>query len=204
MSYYYYFVPQLSHLIYGQAPPMSSEEFKALAVTLLSDEDAALISMLSLDPQPLDSQEDSSIPSYAQVITPSGSDFIDGWREWERSLRLNLAKYRYAKLKRQGGTAPVDAPNFPAEAVATATKAVQESPLEGEIIIDKARWSAIEALQGTDHFYRNTVFAYYLKLIILERYALFETETGFSEYKLLYTSILESANTGASPRGEPT
>ena len=201
-SYYYYLVPQLSHLIYGQAPPISSEEFRAMAMPLLSDEDASLLDILGLDPQPHDSNIPG--PSYAEQFTPSGSDFIDGWREWERALRLNLAKQRFSRLKRQGDTGLAEPPTSPVDAVATAAKAVNETPYEGEITIDKARWSAIEALQGNDYFYRNTIFAYFLKLLILERYALFKTETGFSEYKLLYTSILESANTGASPTGEPS
>ena len=202
-SYYYYLVPQLSYLIYGMPPPMSSQEFRAAAAGLLSEEDRALMNLLSLDPQPLRPDTPGSGISYAESMPSSGSDFIDGWREWERTLRLNLAKLRAVKMKREGEI-QADAPGFPADAVAAAAKAVQETPLEGEILIDKARWSAIDALQGTDYFYRNTVFAYLLKLIILERNALFQAEKGFSEYKSLYTSILESAKTGASPMGEPT
>ena len=201
MGHYYYLVPQLAHLIYGQTPPISSEEFRAIAMPLLSDEDAALMDMLGLDPQPLKPHEEPSGITYADSFPGSGSDFVDGWREWERSLRLNLAKFRSAKLKRETAVEP---PGSPAEAVSAAARAVQESsPLDGEKIIDKARWGAIDALQGTDYFYRNTVFAYLLKLILLERNALFNAETGFSEYKSLYTSILESANHSASPTGEP-
>ena len=194
MGSYYYFIPQLTYLMFGQPPPMSSVDFRALALTLLSEEDAALISQLTLDPQPQGS-------SYAEPAVPSGSGFIDGWREWERALRLNLAKLRAAKIKRDG--AAMEAPSAPADAVAAATKALLEPPFEGEVLINKARWSAIEALQGTEYFYRDTVFAYLLKLLILERHALFQAETGFSEYKSLYTSILESGKTGASPTGEP-
>ena len=198
-SYYYYLVPQLSHLVYGQTPPVSPEEFKAIALPLLDKEDAALMDLISLDPQPI---HPDSGPSYAEPLDLTGSGFIDGWREWERALRLNLAKFRSAKLNRQSVLA--EAPGSPPDAVSTAAKAVNESPLDGEIMINKARWNAIESLQGTDLFFRDTIFAYLLKLIILERHAQFETETGFSEYKLLYTSILESANTGASPTGEPS
>ncbi|MCL2043198.1 MAG: DUF2764 domain-containing protein [Treponema sp.] len=201
MGHYYYLVPQLAHLVFGQTPPVSSQEFRAAAMPLLTEEDAALMDLLGLDPQPLKRNEEISGLTYTNRFPCSGSDFIDGWREWERVLRLNLAKFRSAKLKRETA---VDPPGSPADAVAAAARAVQEtSPLDGEKIIDKARWNAIEALQGTDYFDRNTVFAYLLKLIILERNALFHPETGFSEYKSLYTSILESATQGASPTGEP-
>jgi len=74
--------------------------------------------------------------------------------------------------------------------------------------LDKARWSAIESLQGVEYFDRNTIFAYLLKLLILERRSAMQPETGFSEYKSLYASIMDGVNvfdgvqTGVSPAGE--
>lgn len=213
MGSYYYLASQLPYLIYGQPPPMSSEAFREKARPLLSDVDAALFDLVGLDPQPLKAGDTGS--SYADNAPSSGCDFIDHWREWERTLRLNLAKHRSIKAKREGA-APVEPPAFPADAAAAAVKAVvaTESPLEGEILIDKARWNAIEVLQGVDYFDRNTIFAYLLKLILLERRNSFQTETGFSQYKSLYASILENNATiggnaassgvqsGTSPAGE--
>jgi len=102
-----------------------------------------------------------------------------------------------------GGRIPsggAGAPFKRAEAAARALDA--ETPLDGEVIIDKARWKAVEELQGSELFHRRTVFAYLMKLIILERQALFQAETGFSEYKSLYDSILERSN-AASPDAAP-
>jgi hypothetical protein len=177
---------------------MSSAAFRDLAKPLLSGHDAALLDMVNLDPQPF--MEDG--PSYADNAPASGSDFIDRWREWERSLRLNMARHRAIKTKRDGA-APVEPPIHPADAAAAAVKAVvaTESPLEAEILIDKARWNAIEYLQGIDYFDRNTIYAYLLKLILLERRASFITETGFTEYKSLYAAILDHAQ--GSSTGEP-
>jgi hypothetical protein len=178
---YYYLVPQLPHLVFGQAPPMSPEKFRELAMTLLDEEDAALLDMIGLGLKP---------PAATGVS--SGSDFIDKWREWERILRLNLVKHRAGKLKREAPGA--EPPVLPSDAVSAAAKAVQESPLDGEIIIDKARWNAIDnLLEGCGLFDKNAVFAYLLKLIILNRQASFQTERGFSEYKSLYASILEQS-----------
>ncbi|MDR2480587.1 MAG: DUF2764 domain-containing protein [Treponema sp.] len=177
---------------------MSSAAFRDLAKSLLDDRDTALMDLIDLDPQPLTAAEASadaaSTPSYADNAPASGSEFIDRWREWERTLRLNLAYHRTIKTKREGGAA-VEPPIHPADAAAAAVKAVvaTENPLDGEILIDKARWNAIEVLQGNDYFDRNTAFAYLLKLMILERRASFKTEEGFSEYKSLYASILERA-----------
>ena len=188
MASYYYLMAQLPYLIYEQKPPISSAGFKALAETQLSEEDAALMRYLSLDPDP-----DGKLPSYAELSPPTGCDFIDSWREWERSLRLNIAKNRAVKLKRDNLSA-LEPPFYPVEAVAAAVKSVNAeiSPLEGEFLIDKARWNAIESLAGNNYFDRNSVYAYFLKLMLIERRVSFNTERGFTEYKSLYASIIES------------
>jgi len=211
---YYYLVSQLPSLVYGQKPPMLPEAFKELAKPMLNAEDAALLDTISLDPAPSEQHgglhgTSSSGISYADQAPPSGSDFIDGWREWERALRLNLARQRAVKVKREGA-ALGEPPVTPADAATAAHGAITvvDSPLEADIFLDKARWTAIEALQGIDYFDRNTVFAYLLKLLILQRRDSMHTETGFSEYKSLYASIMSGVNvfdgvqTGVSPVGE--
>ncbi|MDR2731019.1 MAG: DUF2764 domain-containing protein [Treponema sp.] len=172
---------------------MSSAAFKALSASLLDEHDAALLDQFEMDPI-LPNKEG---PSYAEPVQPCGCEFIDRYREWERCLRLNAARHRATKTKRENA-APVDPPFFPNDAAAAAIKAVTagDSPLETEILLDKARWSAIDLLAGNYYFDRNTVFAYYLKLVLLERKISFNDKEGFSEYKSLYASILENANLG--------
>jgi len=191
---YYYFVPQLSSLAYGQSPPMSSRAFIEKAVPILDEKDATLLGLLNLDPPGAETDGDSP---------KAGCEFVDGWREWEKALRLNLARLRAAKLGREDETLP-GTPVPPSGAAEAAARAIgAETPIEGEVIIDRARWDAIEALQGSDLFHRKTVFAYLMKLFILERQASFQAETGFSEYKSLYDSILErSGAASAVPMGE--
>jgi hypothetical protein len=183
---------------------MSSAAFRNLAGTLMAKEDAALLDQVSLDPDPVGTSLGipAGVPSYAEKAPSSGCAFIDRWREWERTLRLNLAQARAQRIRREGG-APVEPPGHPAEAAALALNAaaVDESPLEAELFLDRARWNAIEELGGIDYFSRNTVYAYLLKLLLLERHSLFDTEAGFAEYKSLYASILERAQ-GMSPVGE--
>jgi hypothetical protein len=158
-------------------------------------DDAALLDQVSLDPGP------AGTPAYAEPAPPSGCVFIDRWREWERTLRLNLARARAQRIRREGG-APVEPPGHPAAAAALALNAAAvEAPLEAELFLDRARWNAIEELGGIDYFSRNTVYAYLLKLLLLERHSLFDPEAGFAEYKSLYASILERAQ-GVSPVGE--
>ena len=179
---YYYLIAQLPNLVYEQKPLISSQEFKELAKSLISKSDFDLLEGLSL----------------GLKDKKTGCRFIDGWQEWERDLRMNLAKQRAIKLKRELPPEPV----FHMDIAAVATKAVDEhSPLEGEIMLDKVRWHAIEDLAGNDHFNRNTIFAYYLKLLLIERRMSFNVDKGFSEYKSLYASIVES---GQESRGEHT
>ena len=170
---HYYFIPQLSVLAYGQPPPMSPRAFMEKAAPMLGEKDAVL--MGRLDPASGDGAS-------------SGCEFVDGWLEWEKGLRLSLAGQRAAALGREAAS---ETPIYPSGAAEAAAKALgAETPLEGEIILDKARWEAVEALQGSELFHRKTVFAYFVKLLILERQASFQAEAGFSEYKSLYDSIL--------------
>jgi len=186
---YYYFVPQLSSLAYGQPPPISSGAFREKAAPVLGEKDAALLAMIALAP-----------PPDAGDAAPSGCDFIDGWREWEGALRASLARLRAAKLGREAEGGPDAPPPPPGVAEAAARALAAETPLEGEVAIDRARWDAVEALQGGELFHRRTVFAYLMKLLILERQASFQAEAGFSEYQTLYSSIRERS--GDSPMGE--
>ena len=172
MGSYYYLGAQLPYLIYGQNVPMSSGAFRELAQKEMSSSEAAVLDYCTLD------GDGSRTPS----------KFVNAWKEWERALRLNLAKNRAQKLKREG---PADVPSYPTEAADIArTVMTFESPLEAEIFLDKARWDAIESFQGLNIFSESAIYAYMLKLLLMERRMAFNTEDGFTEYKGLYAAIL--------------
>jgi hypothetical protein len=181
---------QLPYLIYEQKPPMSSENFKELALSLLDKNDAALMSNISKDFL----SSDSNKPDYEMNVQLTGCDFIDQWRNWERTLRLNIARERAIKIKRDHAEIK-EPPVFPADAVNAAIKVVvgDGSPLDKEILLDKARWGAIDIFTGNDNFHRNCVFAYFLKLILMERRQSFNVEKGFTEYKSLYANVLDNS-----------
>ena len=218
MGSYYYLLAQLPYLIYGQKPPMTSNSFRDMAHSFLSKKDSSLLDSLSLNP-------DKLVPENSKKKTEK-CQFIDVWYEWERDLRSYLGKYRAQKLKRDdadlAGVLAASTkkqtifplllpPVMPMETFSLAAMAVthEGTPLEVEIMLDKARWTTIELLTGTNYFHRNNVFAYYLKLLLMERRQLFNKETGFSNYKTLYTEILESPhalveNSGHISTGEHT
>ena len=185
-SNYYYLVAQLPSLIYGQNIPMSSEAFLALAREQMSSKDAAVLDYCTLDPDPLVDEESGA--TYENPPPKTASSLVNNWKKWERTLRLNLAKTRAQELKRQP---PAEVPEDPHDAAAVAKTALyMESPLEAEQYLDKARWDAIENFQGIDIFSENTLYAYLLKLLLMERKALFNAEEGYTEYKGLYAAIL--------------
>jgi hypothetical protein len=192
---YYYLIAQLPYLIYGQDAPMSSVQFKSLCKSALSFRDAALLELCTLDPEPEAVCTDGGeAVSYRDVPSATASPFINGWRTWERALRLNLARYRAQRLG-QEGAAPVDPPEEPVDVVAFAKTALGlDSPLEAELFLDQARWNAIEALQGFDYFGVTTIYAYLLRLLLMERRSLFGPEEGFTAYKGLYTAIMAAAS----------
>ena len=191
MGSYYYLGAQLPYLIYGQNPPMSSQDFLALARDQMSSADAALLDYCTLDPSPY--REGDTGPSYTEQERSTHSTLLNRWKEWERALRLNLASNRALKLKREGVT-QADAPVIPADAANVAKNAMAiESPLEAEIFLDNARWNAIESFQDLSVFSESSIYAYLLKLLLMERRAAFKTEDGFDEYKGLYAAILGEA-----------
>ncbi|MDR0527345.1 MAG: hypothetical protein LBG79_05975 [Spirochaetaceae bacterium] len=176
---YYFLIAQLPSLTYGQPAPMSSAAFVELCAGALSKADAELLPCCVFGAEG------------AEAPAETASQFINKWRERERTLVFNLAEARASKLKRESAGA-VARDNAEAESQAKSALAM-DNPLEAELFIDKGRWDAIEALAGVSYFGVNIIYAYLLKLRLLERRMSFKTEDGFTEYKALYDGILERA-----------
>jgi hypothetical protein len=170
---------------------MSSEHFRGLCRDMLSGDDLALLDYCALDPDAVLRKGSAGQP-YGDLPPGTDSSFIDGWYAFERALRLHLARNRSQALKRESA-APTEPPAAPADAENAAKAALAlESPLEAELLLGKARWDVIDSLQGLNYFGRNTVYAYLLKLLLIERRQAFKAEEGFAEYKALYASIMEA------------
>jgi len=178
---YYYFVATLPSITYGEKPPLSSKDFTEQCINLLHPEDAALLKYCRYDPV-----------MAVETTEPTGSDFIDLLMMRERVLALNLAFVRAAKLKRPS---PEDPPHDIPRAEARGKTAFEmDDPLEATIYIDQGRWGALDEMVGLDLFGVNNIFAYLLKLQLMERRELFETERGSAAYTQLYDNILNDYN----------
>jgi hypothetical protein len=178
---YYYFAATLPAIGYGDSPPMTSDGFRALCLDLLDERDAALVDFCTY-----------STSGKADPPSDTGSGFIDLFLSREKTLVLNLAYLRAAKLKRTSpGDPPHDVPH--AEAVARAAFEMDD-PLEAELAIDRGRWDALDAMVGVDLFSVNNIYAYLLRLQLLERKSLFDAAKGETGYKSRYDGILSEYN----------
>ena len=199
MASHYYLIAQLPYLLYGQGSFISSEYFKELCKEHLDDKEMELLESCSLNPFTEAKDEDAV---FGGKPLPVSSPFIDSWRNWEKALRLNLAKFRAQNLKRDAGTLEEPSSASLDAASIAKTAVTMDSPLEAEMYLDKARWDFIDSLEGLDHFSGNVVFAYLLKLYLIERYAKFKEDEGFAEYKRLYASIINQASAADGRQGE--
>ena len=178
---YYYFVATLPWLNYGEKPPLSSGDFREQCKAMLDPEDAALLRYCCFDPV-----------LAIETVKSTGSEFVDRLLERERTLIFNMACLRAAKLKRPApGIPPHDIPRT--EAVAKAVVEM-EDPLEAELYMDQSRWVALDEMVGIDLFGLNNIFAFLLKLQLMERRQLFEVERGQTAYRELYGKILNEYN----------
>ena len=181
MASYYYLMAQLPSILPNSAPPMTFAAFKELALRSLTQKDACILNALSLEPP--------------RSMEKTGSEFLDGWYGFERSLRLALEQARSAKLKWDN---PI--PYEERELLSGAFHPVQishtaagmQNPLDAEIYLDKMRFEAADTVKGENAFSSAGVFSYAVKLLLRERAAQFDMEKGREEYSHIYTGILES------------
>jgi hypothetical protein len=175
--------------VYGQSSSITSAYFLDLCKEHLEQKDFERLASCSLNPFP--------------VIEPleNTSAFLDSWRNWEQAIRLHLAKFRAQNLKRDFSSIEEPSSDFLDAASIAKTAVTMDSPLEAEMYLDKARWDYIDSLEGLDHFSDNVLYAYLLKLYLIERNAQFKEDEGFAEYKRLYASIINNAS-GAENRDE--
>jgi hypothetical protein len=122
------------------------------------------------------------------------SPLLRAYYAWELSLRNELAILRAARL----GKTPErylrpGEPQWDVSRLAHSAAAL-ESPLDGELLIERERWAYLERLETGHYFDLERIVAYVLKLQALERRARFEVERGERAYATAYDSILSGAS----------
>jgi hypothetical protein len=186
VSHYYYFAATLPSLMPSSEAPMSSAEFLERARDHLDPED-----MRALEAATLLSPPDGADPATAC------SSLLAAYYAWERELRDELVLLRARRLGRAsepwlrptGGRGADDSARAAAQAAFAA-----ESPLEGELVLERERWSRIDALRTLHSFDLESLAAYRLQLQVLERLDALRAERGETGYRETYAAILGAAD----------
>ena len=175
---YYYLVSQLPNISAAEsksALPLTSESFREIAGRFISEKEKSVLNNLSLVP--------------SMELNASGSKFLDIWYEKERNLRCALAQIRAQKLKKD--TFPLPA-GCTADIISAARTAVgMDSPLSAEQFLYEYRLRLLDDLRPLDAFSIDAVYAYGIKLMLVERMRKFEVENGKTSYHKIYDTILD-------------
>lgn len=119
---------------------------------------------------------------------------LDKWISWETSLRNELVRMRATK-KGIDGEKYISSSAFEAGVTEIAREAFgTSSPLDAEIVIDKARWDFLGMLEAEHQFDTGKLIIYFLQLQILLRKVQIEKEKGKKAFEDVYSHITGKAD----------
>jgi len=153
---YYYLIASLPALQFGMNPPFSYSDFLEACGHELDQAAMDMLAGLSIKPS-------SDIDDKLHLLKE--------WKRFNRGLGDELARVRAVKrlkdpnnyLRGESGPDPFIAP-------LAHWAANQDSPLEAELYLDKARWEKIEEIVTGHYFDIEHLVSYALQLQILERW----------------------------------
>jgi hypothetical protein len=184
MNRYYYFAATLPTLRFGGSPPMPSAEFLRRGRVHLRPDDFGILGKANLQSDP-------------ELSKPTDSGFLDRYYAWERTLRNEFVAFRAHRLGRSGERwiRPVEKDDDAVRDSRAILHAVADSatPLDVEVALEAARWALIDRLKGRTVFDFDSIIAYRLQLLILERLAALTAERGEANFIPIYADLLEAA-----------
>jgi len=194
MGSYYYFAATLPTLSFGGSLPMLPAEFLRRGRIHLRPGDFAVL-------------ETARLRSGPELPPPSGCGLLDRYTAWERTVRNEFVVARAHRLGRSGDRwlRPAGADDDAVRDARSVFHAVAESatPLDVEIALESARWVRIDRLRGRSAFDFDSIVAYYIQLLILERLAALTAGRGEPNFQSIYDAVIEAARrseqTGDTP-----
>ena len=160
---YYFTVASLPMLFYDRDMPMSRDDFLDTCGRELTGSDLALVGR-------------TSIQDLERTSPTCG--LLDAWRTWETGLRNELVRLRASRKGWEADKYLRESESIHGTAELAREAFGQGSPLDGEEILNRARWSYLDELEAGHHFDVEKLVAYYLKLQILERKSSFDKDAG--------------------------
>lgn len=155
-NFYTYLIASLPMLHFNGRAPLGFEKFLKNCHTFIPQEDFEILKTESID---------------GEYVFKNIHSILSQFQEFDTDLRNELAKVRSSRkhtdvakyLRRERYIEPPIAH--------LAMNAYRSpSPLEGERILDEARWQKLEELSFGHYFDLEFLFIYALKLLILERW----------------------------------
>lgn len=179
-GYYTYLLAALPFLSFGGPAPFSYEELIRRSEGLIPAGDLEML---------------RRIPRIAEESPQSSSGAVAGWLHFEMTLRNEMVRLRADRLHwdaaahyRNGGKTTLEMTHLVQEARRSA------SPLEGEKVLDAARWRALEELAAGHYFDRDALLIYALKLRILLRWERIRKSDAAANLKDVLGAITRSRN----------
>jgi hypothetical protein len=175
LAQYYYLVASLPMLSYEIERAPSLAEFLAVCSSLVSPQHYSLL--------------ESASTTDLEAGGPSCRT-LDLWRSWEVTLRNELLRLRAKSLGRDVKTHAVDSTGAVGPQPIAREAFSQESPLQAEDTLNRARWSYLDELESGHYFDIDKILVYALRLRILERKALFDEQKGRDMFDKVYEEII--------------
>lgn len=174
MRQYYYVIATLPLLQYDDKPPLTLDELYYACRDNINREDLELLQTVSLEPP-----------------RTYGTGLLEKWYTWETSLRNELLKIRSQKLGIESEKYRREGDVTPGMADTAREAANQDSPLSGEELLNKARWTYLDELESGHYFDLYKLMVYALKLQLLHRRSTFTAEQGRENFEQIYQHIRE-------------
>ncbi|MFP4490948.1 MAG: DUF2764 family protein [Spirochaetaceae bacterium] len=184
MRRYYYTVSTLPMLSFDGEAPFSLEEFHEMCRGNIAEEDFARLTEVQLEPNT------EKIETGESVFEP-----LAKWWEWETALRNELTGYRSQKLGWEGDAYVREGEVVTGILEVARNAASQESPLQAEELLDRARWDFLDQLETGRFFEFTNLVVYSLKLQLLLRRGLFTRERGEENFQEIYRTVREDIQT---------
>lgn len=160
---YYYVITSLPSLFLNEELPIKKNDFLVICKKYLKETDFKIL---------------ESVSSFDVERDEVPLDVIKRLFRWERGVRNALVRLRAVRL----GLEPdefVRGDIFDHSQTLLAEEAFNaNSPLMAEEILNKARWRYLDELEFGHYFDIERLVIFFIKLQILERISLFDTEKG--------------------------
>ncbi len=176
----YYLTASLPPLALDDPAPVSLDEFLASNAAQLSEEEMTELRRI----------ESADSEGFRHP-------FLVRWRDFDIQLRNALARIRSTTAKENPASFMREHDGFDMRVERVAIEAMgMDDPLARELMLDRYRWDVIDNMVLSERFSVGEVYAFALKLRMVERWQTMTDVLGRETLKRLLAGNLESAAEG--------